>query len=97
MAKMRVHELAKELNIKSQDVIQILSTTEFAVKSASSGLEEPAQDVVRKKFAAAAEKPKVADTPKAETVKTPAKAEAPKTEKPEPTVSLKEDQADNER
>ena len=84
MAKMRVHELAKELNIKSQDVIQILSTTEFAVKSASSGLEEPAQDVVRKKFAAAAEKPKVADTPKAETVKTPAKAEAPKTEKPEP-------------
>ena len=34
MAKMRVHELAKELNIKSQDIIDALSTPEYAVKSA---------------------------------------------------------------
>ena len=34
MAKMRVHELAKELNIKSQDIIELLSTTDYAVKSA---------------------------------------------------------------
>ena len=29
---MRVHELAKELNIKSQDVIDTLNGTQFAVK-----------------------------------------------------------------
>ncbi len=50
MAKMRVHELAKELEIKSQDVINLLSTTEYAVKSASSGLEEAAQAIVRSKY-----------------------------------------------
>ena len=50
MAKMRVHELAKELNIKSQDIIELLSTTDYAVKSASSGIEDVAQAVVRNKF-----------------------------------------------
>ena len=50
MAKMRVHELAKELNIKSQDIIELLSTTDYAVKSASSGIEDAAQAVVRNKF-----------------------------------------------
>ena len=43
MAKMRVHELAKELNIKSQDIIETLSGTDYAVKSASSGIEDEAQ------------------------------------------------------
>ena len=47
MAKMRVHELAKELNIKSQDIIETLSGTDYAVKSASSGIEDEAQKVVR--------------------------------------------------
>ena len=42
MAKMRVHELAKELNIKSPDIIELLSTTDYAVKSASSGIEDVA-------------------------------------------------------
>ena len=51
MAKMRVHELAKELDIKSQTIIEMLSTTEYAVKSVQSGLEEAAQELVRKKFA----------------------------------------------
>ena len=39
MAKMRVHELAKELNIKSQEVIDTLNGTQFAVKNVQSGLE----------------------------------------------------------
>ncbi len=51
MAKMRVYELAKELDIKSQDIIQMLSTTEFEVKSASSGIDEKAQELVRRKYA----------------------------------------------
>ena len=36
MAKMRVHELAKELEIKSQDIIDTLSSTEYAVKISQS-------------------------------------------------------------
>ena len=50
MAKMRVHELAKELNIESKIVVEYLSTTEYAVKTATSGIDETAQDMVRKKF-----------------------------------------------
>ena len=50
MAKMRVHELAKELNIKSQDVIDTLNGTKFAVKNVQSGLEDEAQKIVRKKY-----------------------------------------------
>ena len=38
MAKMRVHELAKELEIKSQEIIDILSGTEYEIKSASNNI-----------------------------------------------------------
>lgn len=48
---MRVHELAKELNIKSQEVIDTLNGTQFAVKNVQSGLEDEAQQIVRKKYA----------------------------------------------
>ena len=75
MAKMRVHELAKELNIKSQDIIELLSTTDYAVKSASSGIEDAAQAVVRTKFS------KKEDTkPAAKAEKAVTKAEDAKTE-----------------
>ena len=75
MAKMRVHELAKELNIKSQDIIELLSTTDYAVKSASSGIEDAAQAVVRNKFS------KKEDTkPAAKAEKAVTKAEDAKTE-----------------
>ena len=75
MAKMRVHELAKELNIKSQDIIELLSTTDYAVKSASSGIEDAAQAGVRKKFS------KKEDTkPAAKAEKAVTKAEDAKTE-----------------
>ncbi len=50
MAKMRVHELAKELNIESKIIVEYLGTTEYAVKTAASGIDEAAQDMVRKKF-----------------------------------------------
>jgi translation initiation factor IF-2 len=66
MAKMRVHELAKELDIKSQDIIDMLKDSEYAVKSASSGLEEAAAEKVRGRFAKKAEKA----APKAEEKKT---------------------------
>ncbi len=83
MAKMRVHELAKELNIKSQEIIDALSTTEYAVKSASSGLEDEAQKVVRGKFTKKA-------APKAEE-KVPS---AQKTEERKPAQKAEEKKAD---
>lgn len=50
MAKMRVHELAKELGLENKQIIEFLSTTEYSVKSHSSNVEEEAQALVRNKF-----------------------------------------------
>ena len=47
---MRVRELAKELNLKSQEIIDVLSGTEHAVSSHSSSIDEVAQQIVRNKF-----------------------------------------------
>ena len=75
MAKMRVHELAKELDIESKNIVEFLKGTEHEVKSAQSGIEDAAQDMVRKNFG------KKIEAPKAEAPKTEApKAEAPKAE-----------------
>ncbi len=80
MAKMKVHELAKELKINSKDIIETLANTEYAVKAAQSNVEDAAQDIVRKKFQKSAPAPKAepvkAEEPKVEDPK----AEAPKTE-----------------
>ena len=74
MAKMKVHELAKELEIESKSIIEFLKGTEHEVKAAQSSLEEAAQDMVRGKFAK-----KTASAPKAEEAKTDAEAkERPK-------------------
>jgi translation initiation factor IF-2 len=89
MAKMRVHELAKELNIKSQEIIDALSTTEYAVKSASSGLEDDAQKVVRSKFIKKDDAPKAA--PKAEEKAAP----APKAEEKKSTPKTEEKKAED--
>ncbi|MBQ2902005.1 MAG: translation initiation factor IF-2 [Agathobacter sp.] len=75
MAKMRVHELAKELEIESKSIVEFLKGTEYEVKSVQSGVEDAAQDMVRKNFG---KKVEDAPTPKAEEPK----KEAPKAEKP---------------
>ena len=76
MAKMRVHELAKELEIESKNIVEFLKGTEYEVKSVQSGIEDAAQKMVREKFAK-----KSAPAPKQEEVKTEApKAEVPKAE-----------------
>ena len=56
MAKMRVHELAKELEIKSQEIIESLSGTEYEIKSASSNIDDAAQEIIRKKYKKSASK-----------------------------------------
>lgn len=82
MAKMRVHELAKELNIKSQEVIDTLNGTQFAVKNVQSGLEDEAQQIVRKKYAKTEVKK---DAPKKEE---PKKDEAKAADRPKKKASI---------
>ena len=94
MAKMRVHELAKELEINSKDIIELLGTTEYAVKSAQSGIEDQAQALVRAKFdkktqkeAAPERKPEPKQEPKKEE---PQKKEAAKGDAPAKPAVKKE-------
>ena len=53
MAKMKVHELAKEIGKQSKDVIAFLQDKGIEVKAAQSSLEEDAVSMVRKVFGAA--------------------------------------------
>ncbi|MBE9545908.1 MAG: translation initiation factor IF-2 N-terminal domain-containing protein, partial [Proteobacteria bacterium] len=51
MSKMRVYELAKELNIGSKEFMSRLEKLGIAVKSHSSSLEESDVERVRREFA----------------------------------------------
>ena len=79
MSKIKVHELAKELEKQSKEVIAFLQEKGIEVKAAQSSVEEEAAEMVRKAFGAA----KKADV-KAE-VKPEAKAEAKSEAKVEPS------------
>ena len=50
MAKIRIHELAKELDKQSKDIQTFLQQKGIEVKSASSSVEEEIADTVRKAF-----------------------------------------------
>ena len=96
MAKIKVHELAKELDKQSKEIIAFLQDKGIEVKAAQSSVEDDAAAMVRKAFggnetkteapkaASPAEAPKaapVAAEPKAEAVKAaPEKAESAKQE-----------------
>lgn len=79
MSKIKVHELAKELEKQSKEVIAFLQEKGIEVKAAQSSVEEEAAEMVRKALGAA----KKADV-KAE-VKPEAKAEAKSEAKAEPS------------
>ena len=81
MAKMRVHELAKELEIKSQEIIDSLSGTEYEIKSASSNIDDAAQEIIRKKYKKSA--PKAEEKPAAEKAEKPAAPKAGEKARPE--------------
>ena len=66
MSKLRVYELAKELNIKPQDVLDSLQGTQYEVKTSSNSIDEDAQKLVRSKVNGAA-KPVAEKKPAAET------------------------------
>ena len=50
MAKVKVYELAKELNINSKDIISFLSEKKIEVKSHMSNLEEDSIALIRGKY-----------------------------------------------
>ena len=81
MAKMRVHELAKELEIKSQEIIDSLSGTEYEIKSASSNIDDAAQEIIRKKYKKSA--PKAEEKSAAEKAEKPAAPKAEEKARPE--------------
>ena len=55
MAKMKVHELAKELDRKSKELIDFLQARGYEVKVAQSSIEDEAIALVRKEFASSKE------------------------------------------
>ena len=81
MSKIKVHELAKELEKQSKEVIAFLQEKGIEVKAAQSSVEEDAAEMVRKAFGAAKKadaKPEAKEAAKPEIkaeVKTEAKAE----------------------
>ena len=77
MGKMKVYELAKELNIQSKDIVNYLKENGIEGKVAQSALEDDAVSMVKKKFGAAKEAPK-----------TEVKAEAPKAEAPKAEATV---------
>ena len=94
MAKVRVYELAKELNVESKEIIALLADDGIEVKTASSGLEEDICDKVRKKLGGGADKPvKKSEAAKSEDKKSADKSEAkpaPKEEKKELQTAKKD-------
>ncbi len=79
MAKLKVHELAKELEVQSKDVVAFLQDKGIE-KVPASALEDDMADMVRKHFGkATGSAPKNEDAAKAEGAE--AKAEAPKKKK----------------
>ena len=57
MAKMKVHELAKEVDRKSKELIDFLQAKGYEVKVAQSSIEDEAIALVRKEFGFSGEKP----------------------------------------
>ena len=77
MAKIKVHELAKEIDRSSKEVVAFLQENGIEAKAAQSSVEDAAADMVRKHFGGKTQETKVEETK----VETP-KAEAPKAEAP---------------
>ena len=90
MAKIRVHELSKQLNISNKDIIDTLGAKGIEIKSHMSNLDDSMVGIIKAKFGAKtapkAEAPK-AETPKPAAPKAEAPKAAPKTEQPKPETA----------
>ncbi len=83
MAKIRIHELAKELDKQNKDILSFLQEKGVEAKSVSSSIEDETADMVRKAFSKSAAKPVAEKESVAKAVEEPAKQtnEAPKKKK----------------
>ncbi len=106
MTKMKVHELAKEIDKTSKEISAVLAEKGIEGKSPQSNLDEEQIELVRKAFGAkkTAKKPEAAEEKGEAAVKTPAKAAAQKPEETkEPgadqkkTASAKESTAETQK
>ena len=101
MAKMKVHELAKELERQSKELIAFLQDKGYEVKVAQSSIEDEAIEAVRKHFggkkseqAQEAQQPAAAkEEPKAEAPQKPAQAEPAKEETPKVAAEKPKEEA----
>lgn len=87
MAKVRVHELAKELGLSSKETIEKLAQIGVEVKSHSSSVEEEVADKLRGKGKAASPKP--TDKPTEAKPAPPKAPPPPPSPTPEPTTEAK--------
>ena len=93
MAKIRVHELSKKLNISNKDIIDTLGAKGIEIKSHMSNLDDSMVDIIKSKFGGAGNAPKQAAA-KTDTPKQQVKADAPKQEsKQEPAKQAVKPQA----
>jgi len=79
LAKIRVHELSKQLNISNKDIIDTLGAKGIEIKSHMSNLDDSMVAIVKSKFSGAGNAPKQAAA-KIETPKQQAKPVVPKQE-----------------
>ena len=85
MAKIKVHEIAKEFDIKSSEVIAVLAEMGIEGKAPASGLEDDQAEALRKKLSGkgAAAKPAAKKSEEKSEEKKPVKKSADAAEKPE--------------
>ena len=76
MAKIKVHEIAKEFDIKSSEVIAVLASMGIEGKAPASGLEDDQAEAVRKKLSKGAGEAKAEEKPAKKAAAKPAEAEA---------------------
>ncbi|MCH5263033.1 MAG: translation initiation factor IF-2 [Lachnospiraceae bacterium] len=74
MAKMKVHELAKELDKQSKELVAFLQDKGYEVKAAQSSIEDDAIALVREHFGGGAKETKAPKTAKTEAEKEPKSA-----------------------
>ncbi len=89
MAKIKVHELAKEVEKQSKDILTFLQEKGIEAKAAQSSVDEEAAQLVRKAFGKAGQAAK--EAPKSEAVKTEVTMEAPRAEAAAKAQTAKEE------
>ena len=81
MAKIKVHELAKELDKQSKDILSFLQEKGIEAKVAQSSIDEEAAQMVRKAFGKSASKAEASEKKEASDAKGAAKKETPAKQK----------------